>query len=221
MTGSAALIVHAWPLQTALALADLRCSQACTVVRMSTPDTMIRDAARQRSRLALRELLGAFGGRPAATIDLVAVPGQPMRVDLPESCVGLSVSHAPGMSVAAVQMDGSIGVDVMTVAHSAGVASDWAGVALDYLGPQAYARLDALLPVQRAAAFSQEWTYFEAGLKCLGQALVEWTPALGQRLALCHIRALVLPAGYCGAVATRHPFAHQAPPNSSPNSLAR
>jgi phosphopantetheinyl transferase len=58
-------------------------------------------------------------------------------------------------------------------------------------------------PEQRAAAFAQEWTCFEAGLKCLGIALTEWTPLLEQSLASCCVRALELPENYRGAMATK------------------
>lgn len=197
----AAVTVHAWPQDAARALADLCAPPACTVIRIATPETTIRLAARAQSRLAVCELLGLFGGRPAASIDLISVPGQALRVDWPGRCVGLSLSHAAGVSVAAIQVGGAIGVDVMRVVRSTDALPDWACVARDYLGPQAYGRMANRPPAQRLGAFAQEWTRLEAGLKCLGLPLTEWTPALELQLARCRFRPLALPAGYGGAVA--------------------
>ncbi|MCB2037470.1 MAG: hypothetical protein KDF56_11275, partial [Ottowia sp.] len=43
-------------------------------------------------------------------------------------------------------------------------------------------------------AFLEAWSAHEARLKCLGEPLQEWTPALAERLAACQARTLTLPA---------------------------
>jgi 4'-phosphopantetheinyl transferase len=196
----ALVTVHAWPQDAARALADLRSPPASTVIRIATPDTPLRQASRGQSRTAVRELLSAFGGRPAASIDLLSESGQALQVAWKGPRVGLSLSHTAGISVAAIQVGGAVGVDIMRLARLDGLP-DWAAVARDYLGPQAYGRIAKLPPAQRLCAFTREWTRLEAGLKCMGQALTEWTSALELRLTACRRNALCLPAGYCGTLA--------------------
>ena len=195
------VLVHAWPDAAPLALEALRGKQALTIIRIATPNTEIRHAAREQVRTALRELLAALLQQPAATLPLVAQPGQTLVLDLPGTPIGLSVSHAPGCSVAAVHRHGAVGVDVMRIGEGADWMPDWGAVARDYLGAQAQARIDQVTPDQRACAFAREWTALEACLKCLGMGLTEWTPALAQRLAGCAVTALDVPLGFCGAVA--------------------
>lgn len=195
------VLVHAWPDAAPLALAALRGAQGLAVIHVATPDTEIRHAAREHVRTTLRELLAALLQQPAATLPLITQPGQGLVLDLPGTPIGLSVSHAPGFSVAAVHRHGTVGVDVMRTGEAADGMPDWETVARDYLGPQAQARIHQVTPQQRAGAFAREWTALEARLKCMGMGLTEWTPALEQRLAGCAVTALDVPPGFCGAVA--------------------
>jgi 4'-phosphopantetheinyl transferase len=195
------VLVHAWPDAAPLALGALRSGQGLAVIRITTPNTEIRHAARGHLRTAVRELLAAQLQRPAATLPLLSQPGQALVLDLPGTRIGLSVSHAPGLSVAAVHRHGTVGVDVMRIGDGADGMPDWETVARDYLGAQAQARIAQVAPDQRAGAFAREWTALEACLKCLGTGLTEWTPALAQRLATCTVTALDVPLGLCGAVA--------------------
>lgn len=193
--------VHVWPDQVHLALTELRSAQALTVIGIAAPDSPLRQVARAQLRGALCDTLGKLLERPAASIPLRSQPGLPLALDWPDIRIGLSLSHAEGLSVAALHVGGAVGVDVMRVLPDA--LPDWAAVARDYLGPPTCDQLAAVAPAQRAWAFAQAWTRWEAGLKCLGLALTEWTPGLAQRLALCRITPLALPAPYCGALATR------------------
>jgi 4'-phosphopantetheinyl transferase len=195
------VLVHAWPDAAPLAVEALRGAQGLTVIHITTPDTEIRPAAREHLRTALRELLAALLQQPAATLPLVSQPGQALVLDQPGTTIGLSMSHAPGLSVAAVHRHGAVGVDVMRIGDGADWMPDWETVARDYLGAQAQSRIHQATPDQRACAFAREWTALEAGLKCLGMGLTEWTPALAQRLAACTVTAIALPPGWCGAVA--------------------
>jgi len=193
--------MQVWPDRIQQALVELRSEQAWTVISVATSDTTIRHAARTQIRVAVSETLAALLDQPVLSIKLISQPGQPILVDMPDKSVRLSVSHAVGLSVAAIHRQRSIGVDVMRVEPGTCAIPDWEVLAQDYLGPQAWGRLDCVATERRARAFAQEWTRWEAGLKCLGLALTEWTPALQQRLASCCVIALTLPDNYCGAIA--------------------
>ena len=132
---------------------------------------------------------------------LKSIPGQPLRVEQPShgQNIGLSISHEAGLSVAALRRNGPVGVDIMRIAP----AFDWQALARDYLGPQAVRRIASQPESEKPMAFAREWTRLEAGLKCLGLALQEWSPALAERLESCQLMALDLPSGLCGAVAWR------------------
>lgn len=184
-----------------MALAELRSVRALTVIGIAAPDSPLRQTARAHLRGALCDTLGSLLERPAASIPLRSQPGLAPVLNLPDARISLSLSHAEGLSVAALHAGGAVGVDVMRVLPD--VLPDWAAVARDYLGPPTCDQLAAVAPAQRALAFAQAWTRWEAGLKCLGLALTEWTPGLAQRLALCRITPLALPAPYCGALATQ------------------
>lgn len=189
-----------WPQDAHRVLADLRSPHGLAVIRLDTPNTQARQAARQMARTALREVLGAWLQRDADTITLTSRPGQGLTVDLAPLHVGLSLSHAPAMSVAAIRLGGAVGVDLMQVDSSREPMPDWELVATDYLGPQQTQALRKIAPGQRALAFAQSWSRLEAGLKCLGQPLSEWTPALAQQLAQRHFNALELPPSYVGSL---------------------
>lgn len=193
--------VHAWPQSVQLAVDELRSDRAMTVISVPSPVTTNRLLARDLVRAALRQTLAAFLCQPLASITLVSLPGQAIRVDSPLARLHLSVSHMPGMSVAAISRGAAIGVDVMRVERDAAAMPDWARVALDYLGPTVSDRLQRTPPAQRPAAFAQAWTNFEACHKCLELGLTEWTPVLAQQLATCRDMALALPENCRGAIA--------------------
>lgn len=199
--------VHAWPQRMQLAVAELRASQAMTVISVATPATTNRLLARELIRTALRETLAAFLDQPAAAITLVSPPGQAIWVECPLVQLHISVSHMPGMSVAALSRGAAVGVDLMPIHQSADEMPDWEPVALDYLGPAVAVLLQNTPPAQRPAAFAQAWTRFEACLKCRGLALTEWTHSLAQQLATCHVMALDLPENCRGAIAVNQAIA--------------
>ena len=170
------------------------------VISMATPDSPLRDTARTQVRSALREVLGLQLGCAPETIQLMSVPGQALRVELPGHdirTIGLSTSHEAGLSVAAIRRHGPVGIDIMRITP----AFDWQAVARDYLGPLALQRIASQAGHEQPQAFAREWTRLEAGLKCLGIGLQEWCPALAQRLESCRMMALDLHTGLCGAVA--------------------
>lgn len=205
----APVAVHAWPQQRALAVRALGSESGLAVIGIATPAPHDRQLARQLVRDALRQLLGQFLDQPTAALALVSQPGQGIALNLPGSQLRLSVSHMPGLSVAAVSCRSAVGVDVMAVGGLVSDLPDWSQVALDYLGPVQAALLRNASPAGRPAAFARAWTHFEAGLKCCRLELTEWTPALANLLARCQVMALSLPDGCCGTVAIARTAAGQ------------
>ena len=195
--------VHTWPEQMALAVDALRSSAGLTAISVATPATHDRELARQRIRNVLHNVLGQFLKQPAASIALVSQPGHGISLDFHGAQLCISVSHMPGLSVAAISRRSAIGIDVMPVVDM----PDWAQVTLDYLGPVEAALLRFLSPARRPAAFAQAWTRHEACLKCFGLELTEWTPALASRLASCQVMPLRLSDDCCGTIAIAEPFA--------------
>ena len=196
----APLAVHAWPDGLAQALADLRSGAGMTVLSVPTLLTAHRTDARHAIRHAVQHTLAAFLDGPAASVALLSRPGQAPQVAAPGAGpVHLSISHLPSFSVAAISLQGAVGVDVMAIDMQS--LSDWANVARDYLGPLAAKALQQTPPRDRPAAFAHAWTALEACLKCLGLGLTEWTPDLAARLQACTVISLTLPAGSCGVLA--------------------
>src|SRR5471032_884382 len=154
-------------------------SDGLCVIAVRTDDGQQRARARQQIRLALRDALAGLLDIPADTIALSSTPGRAPHIIVAGSDaggardIGCSISHESGLSLAAINLRGAVGVDLMRVR---GIA-DWEVVARDYLGAEVARTLAETAPGQRAAAFARAWTAREAGLKYLGLELREWTPA--------------------------------------------
>ena len=152
-----------------------------------------RGAARGRIRAAVCDVLAQLlqrgvelqtspGKRPLLLVEGVAAP------------IGLSISHAGELSVAALNPGGPVGVDLMEVQE----VPDWARVAHDYLGMAAACRLAAMADAERPRAFAQAWAEREAQLKLAGEPLTEWSPSSVD----ARVIPLELPAGFAGALST-------------------
>lgn len=168
------------------------------------PEAM-RAAARQAARAALAAAVARELGCAPDALVISDRRGAPPRATLATSApadaglaarlaaTGLSISHAPGLSLIAWRLGGAVGVDAQAVPRDAPVP-DLLRTAALYLGPDAAATLaqqaqDAFI----FEAFTRAWALHEARLKCAGQPLAEWTPALGQALAPLHAVPLRLP----------------------------
>jgi len=166
-----------------------------------------RKAARRAIRGALAAALAEVTGVPVAGIRVGGLPGEAPFASVScglrgERRVGVAISHDGELSVAAFRLDGGpVGIDVMQVID----VPDWEPVARDYLGPGCAAALGHVPAAARADAFARAWSEREAMLKCLGMPLAEWDPAETDRLGTCTCRAIALPAGYVGTVATATP----------------
>lgn len=203
--------MHPWPASRALLAASVGngsgllrpagsgAAEGLLVISVVTPNSTLRDTARAQLRSALSEVLSLQLGCAPESVVLKSIPGQLLRIEQPPhgQNVGLSVSHEAGLSVAAFRQHGPVGIDIMRIAPT----FDWQAVACDYLGPQAIRRIASQPEPEQLKAFAREWTRLEAGLKCLGNGLQEWCPALTQRLESCRLMTLDLPSRLCGAVA--------------------
>ncbi|MBK5513753.1 4'-phosphopantetheinyl transferase family protein [Pseudomonas sp. TH15] len=155
-----------------------------------------REDARQRIRDHVREVLGKELGLPAQAISVVSQPGSAPRLLLGKMREpGFSISHDNGMSVAAINLHGKVGIDLMHVQE----VPDWQAVALDFLGPRITTLLQRIPEDQRPKAFATAWCQQEARLKCHGYKLVEWAwaPVMSERTI-----ELNLPYPLVGAIAT-------------------
>ena len=193
----AALSVYPWPASRPLIAALPEARQELMVISVTTPSSTLRDTARAQLRGAVREVLGLRLHRAPETIALLCVPGEAIRVDLPGHAISLSASHESGISVAAIRQGGPVGIDIMRLPEE----FDWQPVARDYLGLQAFAKLERMPQHEQLPAFTREWTRLEAALKCLGIGLQESNVSLERQIRACHIIRLELPAGLFGSVA--------------------
>ena len=150
----------------------------------------IRTALKQR----LRELLGDCGNDAV----LRSTPGQAVCLAAPFAQIGLSISHEPGLSVAAINLAGRVGIDLMCL-HAP--FPDMEALAMDYLGPAVCAAIQKHPVTGRSEVFARAWTAHEACLKCLHLSLVEWTPELAKSLATCCLMAIDTAPGMVASVA--------------------
>lgn len=192
---AAALAVHPWP--GALPAAH----DGLIVIGIAAPPGERREVARERVRLAVRQAAAQLSAVVPEQIELASAPGQAPRLRLTRtgvtSMAGLSISHEEGLSLAAIHLHGPVGIDLMRVQD----VPDWQAVARDYLGEAMAGALARLAPPQRAIAFARAWTAREAGLKCEGLPLAEWT-ALPCAARWRHLE-LALPAGLCGSLVVK------------------
>ena len=182
------LAVHRWPGPLP------RWGGEVLVISIENSVGATREQARARIRTAAREALAQSLDVAIERIAVESTPGSAPRlvIDGAPVAIGLSISHAGALSMAAINPAGAVGLDLMAVQE----VSDWARVAHDYLGMAAACRLAAMAVSDRAHAFAQAWAEREARLKMHGEPLAEWTP-----LPDCSMQALALPAELVGAVA--------------------
>ena len=172
------------------------------VLSVPTPATPLRTEARQIVRAALRQALASLLSTDAGGISLLSTPGQPIRLAAPWHKIGLSVSHEAGRSVAAINLNGPVGIDLLRLDKA---LPDIVLLSRDYLGPLAANTIARLAIAEQQTAFAQAWTAHEASLKCLGLPLAEWTPAMASRLATCTSVDIAMPQGWIATVAIPKP----------------
>ncbi|WP_032703375.1 4'-phosphopantetheinyl transferase family protein [Pseudomonas syringae] len=135
-----------------------------------------RDEARNRIRTCVRTAVEQWLELPSDAITFISAPGIAPRLlidGLPEP--GFSISHEAGCSLAAINLHGAVGVDLMQVQ----AVPDWHAVAQDYLGAEVVSVLSGMPESVRTIAFAKAWCRREAFLKLHGLALEEWTAVGG------------------------------------------
>lgn len=153
-----------------------------------------RMEARARLRQAVCEAAAQWQNLDIEAISVESTPGSSPRLLLAGGVVGLSFSHDEGISLAAVNLHGAVGIDVMRVQD----VPDWANLARDYLGPQVAGELAACPDALRPLRLAQAWTAREAVFKCAGLQLKEW-----DGVALnCHLQAVETPQNFVATLAT-------------------
>ena len=188
------IAIHPWPAPDGLP----QPVDGIVVLAVQTAAEATRDQIRLQVRTAVCEVLAALLSVPLADISLPRADGAAPRIVLRDGrthAARYSISHETGLSLAAINLHGSIGVDLMRV-HD---ITDWEIVARDYLGGAVATQLAATATALRARAFAQAWTAREASLKCAGLGLHEWQGPLN---GTCRVVALELGADLVGTLAS-------------------
>ncbi|MDP9109147.1 MAG: 4'-phosphopantetheinyl transferase superfamily protein [Pseudomonadota bacterium] len=194
--GAAHIDVIDWPDHAALQqqwAAQLPC-----VIRIAADFSDDRRGARSAIRTALIEALACVLPCAPQRIVLRSTPGSAPQVAGHD--VAISITHAPGMSLAALARSAAIGIDVLHLPSSTLPAHELVRLAHDYLGTQAQQQIAEAPGSAQARTFATAWTAHEAGLKCLGHPLIEWSNAPRQQLVTLQGAELALPPDWVGAV---------------------
>lgn len=190
------LTVYDWPASAN----RLKLDNSLLVIALRTTPSIPRAEARLQIRAALKEALALLLTCSTADIKFLAQPGKALRLLKQKQNIGLSISHEVGISLAAIHINGAVGIDLMAL-NSTPASKEIHTLATDYLGRKIAQQLACLPDNQQAKGFAKAWTAFEAGLKCSGEQLIEWNEATENRLAQFTCRDLILPDGYIGTVA--------------------
>jgi 4'-phosphopantetheinyl transferase len=176
-------------------------ADSCDVLVIGIQGQEEREAARRAIREAIVAELALVTKLPLQRIALYTPEGQVPYALLDtadgERRAHLAISHDGTLSLAAISLQGPVGIDVTLVMD----IPDWEAVARDYLGPAVTAALAALPADARAQVFARAWSEREARLKYLGRELVEWSEDGDRPLAACRCLPLALPEGYAGVLA--------------------
>ena len=169
------------------------------MIGVHTPPTTLRAQARKLVRIALKQVLAAKLACPVTEIKLSTQAGQGLKLLQAKKTIGLSVSHESGLSVAAINMNGKVGIDLIDI-KTIPNNSEIDALANDYLGVKTADYLFNLPPEQQSIAFAEAWTEFEAQLKYQEKNLNERNSSNGLHTNNLITRHLKLPKGYIGTV---------------------
>ena len=190
------LTVYFWPESAD----DIPVNQSLIVIAVRTLPTTVRSQARKLIRMAITQVLADKLSCSYTEIKLITQPGQSVKVSQPRQTIGLSISHEPGLSLAAINMNGKVGVDLIDV-KSIPNDHEIYKLALEYLGTQVAEYLSLLPSELQKHAFAKAWAEIDERLTCQGESLDEWTASSALQLKTLTIRHLKLPDGYVGTVA--------------------
>jgi 4'-phosphopantetheinyl transferase len=190
------LTVFEWPNDAS----KLRVENDLLVIALRTPLTTQRTDVRQHIRTAIQEVLALLLNCPASEIKLLSQAGQAIKLANADHNIGLSISHEPELSLAAINMHGHVGIDLIAIG-SIPEPEELRIITTEYLGVKV-AEYISKQPVEaQKKVFAKVWTAFEASLKLKGEALVEWSAARDAQLKNISSIRLNLAEGYIGALA--------------------
>jgi 4'-phosphopantetheinyl transferase len=170
------------------------------VIALRISPNMQRAEARQLVRVAIQEVLALLLHCDVSEIDLLSQAGQAVKLLNKNHNIGLSISHEVGLSLVAINMHGSIGVDLMAI-NSVPDDAELKTLAIEYLGVNVAERILREPIESHKEAFAMAWTEFEASLKAKGEALTECSAARDKKLESLNVCSLALDNGYVGAIA--------------------
>ena len=189
------LSVYSWPNSAD----DIPVNQRLIVIAIRTLPTTLRSQARKLIRMAITQVLADKLSCSYTEIKLISQSGQSVKVSQPRQNIGLSISYEPSLSLAAINMDGKVGVDLIDV-KSIPNDNEIYKLALEYLGTQVAEYLSLLPSELQKHAFAKAWTEFEARLKFQEKSLDEWNASSALQMNTLTIRPLALPESYIGTV---------------------
>ena len=191
-----ALTVHDWP----TSVNQLKLDEGLLVIALRTSAKTSRPEARLQIRETLHKVLAMLLKCDVGEVQLLSQQGKPLTLLNPALNIGLSISHEIGLSLAAINMNGAVGIDLMSL-NNMPALNEIHSLATDYLGSTIAQQLASLSANLQTNAFAKAWTAFESRLKCGDIALTEWNEAAEIHLAQYTYKDLMLPDGYIGTVA--------------------
>ena len=189
------LTVYFWPESSD----SIPINQSLIVIAVRTLPTTLRFQARKQIRMAIQHVLAEKFTCQYTEVKFISELGQSLKLAQPRQNIGLSISHESGLSLAAINMNGKVGVDLIDI-KSIPNSNEIDTLALEYLGAEVAEYLSHLSVEEQSRAFAQAWTEFEARLKCQEKSLTEWTPSSALQLNTLAIRSLNMPESYIGTV---------------------
>lgn len=192
-----------WPVDAGMLVSQH--APSVVVIGIETANSTERTSARRQIRSALIDAVSKLTECDPAQLSVTSAPGRPLQLlaSMIDTNIGISIAHEAGLSVAAINSAGPVGIDLVRLDIVAASAADWPQMADDYLGANAAARIAAAEPIHRAQQFAFEWAAHEARLKCVGYGLVEW-PAAPTSISYLKVQPLALPLPWIGMLAM-HP----------------
>lgn len=191
-----ALAIHDWPTSEN----KLQLDNGLLVIALLTAPKISRPEARIQIREVLQKALPVLLKCEMGDVELLSLPGKPLTLLKPVGNIGLSISHENGLSLAAINMNGAVGIDLISL-NNMPTLNEIHTLASDYLGSKIAQELASLPDNLQNHAFAKAWITFESGLKCAGIALTEWDAVTEKRLNQYTYKDLILADGYIGTVA--------------------
>lgn len=146
-------------------LAALDDDERSRAARFLRREDAMRHAA---TRAALREVLGAWLGRPAHALRFARDDaGRPRLADAFGASLDFNVSHSGAYALIALSATRRVGIDI----ESRRERFDWRSVAGGVFSPHEVAYLESLPDALHGDAFYDAWTAKEALVKALGTGI--------------------------------------------------